>query len=223
MADILDPWRILQIPPTRDMDKVRQAYLKQARLHHPDQYRKDPIRYRQQEDRMKEINLAYQTIQAGRAPFPRANEPPSKTAARRTQQTAYPPACTRHRRPIVRFCIQCQSPLCPLCVGFSDFLCDAHWQKSHLKKHRGRALREWLPLIGGIVWLKSIGLSPGLVLWTVLGYLAFLGFFQLKRARWFGCLAVLLLPYSLVLAGLYSLYESLAGWNKTATDEPPPY
>ena len=56
------------------------------------------------------------------------------------------------------------------------------------------------------------------MLWGLLGYLAFVGVGWLRRKHWLGCLALLFFPYSLVLAGLYSLYEGLSQWNKFALE-----
>ncbi|MHB1611342.1 MAG: hypothetical protein ACYCT0_06600, partial [Sulfobacillus sp.] len=61
-------------------------------------------------------------------------------------------------------------------------------------------------------------LSSAVLLWSVLGYLALLGIGWLRRKRWMGCLALLFFPYSLILAGLYSLYEGLSQWNKFAIE-----
>lgn len=75
-------------------------------------------------------------------------------------------------------------------------------------------LQEWGPLVAMIVMLRLMGLAGLDISVAVLLYLAGLGFRLLLTRRWFGCLALLLLPYSLILAGVWSLVESVRDWHK---------
>ena len=86
-----------------------------------------------------------------------------------------------------------------------------------------RVVKEWGPLIAIIVIMRSTGL-PGLyTAVALLAYLGWLGFRLLTTRRWFGCLALLLLPYSLVLAGAWSLVDSLRDWNRLTRGSPDPH
>ncbi len=222
MADrtVKNPWDVLGVAPTHDKEAIRQAYLKAVRLHHPDQYQRDPEQLGRHEEAMKEINRAYQVILSGQAshtaPAPHSAPAPPPPPPR--PHAPPPTLCNRHRQPVLRVCQRCQEPLCTQCIGFYTFLCAKHYRRSVLKGYRNRVVREWLPLVAGIALLRAIGLSSAVLLWSVLGYLALLGIGWLRRKRWMGCLALLFFPYSLILAGLYSLYEGLSQWNKFAIE-----
>lgn len=161
---------------------------------------------------MKRINFAYEW--ALRHP----PSPPSATVKEETQnawsRTPDPPImCPSHGYQAMGRCTRCGQPLCLGCLGFRQSLCNTHYQRQKIRRARARALREWGPLIGIIFGLRALGL-PGLYIGVaVLCYLAILGLRLLISRRWLGCLALLLLPYSLVLAGVWSLWESLRDWN----------
>ncbi|MCY0881593.1 MAG: J domain-containing protein, partial [Firmicutes bacterium] len=135
MPSDMNPWRTLNIAPTRNMDIVRQAYLAAVRRHHPDLYSQDPAQAHAQEEAMKRVNLAYQQILSGKAPWPKSTAAPSapKTApppphqtrtARpgpqsRTRPTPPPQTCRVHRKIATRRCAVCHEPICSDCIGFS--------------------------------------------------------------------------------------------------------
>lgn len=126
---------------------------------------------------------------------------------------AEPVMCPIHRRPAWRQCRHCRRPICPACSGFRQSLCTRHYQRAQSRRARDRVIKEWGPLVAIIVILRLAGL-PGLeVSVAVLIYVAYLGFRLLLARGWFGCLALLLLPYSLVLAGVWSLIESVRDWH----------
>lgn len=202
-------WEVLGIPPTADLNRIHEAYREQVRIHHPDRFRHDPVRYRQQEERMKRINQAYQWALAGELRLSPSSPP--KDAA-----PTPPPVCLQHHQEGLRRCTRCQVPLCRSCEGFGAHLCTRHLTRWIVHQHRRRALKQWIPLIAGIGGLKILGFAPALILWAVVAYLGVLGFFFLRRRRWMGCLSWLFFPYSFVLGGLYSLYESLSAWNRAA-------
>ncbi len=208
-----DPWKVLGISPTADKDRLRQAYLAQVRQHHPDRFRRDAARYQQQEEHMKRINEAYQWALKN-PPSGASDSPRVHHATGRTGPAPEPPlVCPEHGYQAVRRCRKCQQPICLGCLGFRESLCNRHHQKLATRARRLRVLREWGPLLAIIFGLRSVGV-PGLdVGVAVLIYLAVLGVRLLWIRRWFGCLALLLLPYSLVLAGAWSLIESLREWS----------
>lgn len=57
-----DPYQILNIPSTASDEEVKKAYRDLARKYHPDNYHDNPLADLAQE-KMKEINEAYDTIQ----------------------------------------------------------------------------------------------------------------------------------------------------------------
>ncbi len=56
-----DPYQVLGIPSTATDEEVKKAYRQLARKYHPDNYHDNPLEDLAQE-RMKEINEAYETI-----------------------------------------------------------------------------------------------------------------------------------------------------------------
>jgi len=60
-----DPYQVLNISPTATDDEVKKAYRELARKYHPDNYHDNPLADLAQE-KMKEINEAYEEIQKRR-------------------------------------------------------------------------------------------------------------------------------------------------------------
>lgn len=60
-----DPYQVLGIPSTATDEEVKKAYRNLARKYHPDNYHDNPLEDLAQE-RMKEINEAYETIRIQR-------------------------------------------------------------------------------------------------------------------------------------------------------------
>ena len=60
-----DPYQVLGVPSTATDEEVKKAYRNLARKYHPDNYHDNPLADLAQE-RMKEINEAYEEIQAQR-------------------------------------------------------------------------------------------------------------------------------------------------------------
>ncbi|MCI8942064.1 MAG: J domain-containing protein [Oscillospiraceae bacterium] len=60
-----DPYEVLNIPSTATDEEVKKAYRDLARKYHPDNYHDNPLADLAQE-KMKEINAAYHTIQQER-------------------------------------------------------------------------------------------------------------------------------------------------------------
>lgn len=60
-----DPYETLQISPDASDEEVKRAYREMARKYHPDNYHDNPLADLAQE-KMKEINAAYDTIQRQR-------------------------------------------------------------------------------------------------------------------------------------------------------------
>ena len=60
-----DPYEVLNIPSTATDEEVKKAYRDLARKYHPDNYHDNPLADLAQE-KMKEINAAYDAIQRER-------------------------------------------------------------------------------------------------------------------------------------------------------------
>ncbi len=60
-----DPYKVLGVSPTASDEEIKQAYRKLAKKYHPDQYAGNPLQD-VADEKMKEINEAYDTIVAAR-------------------------------------------------------------------------------------------------------------------------------------------------------------
>ena len=61
-----DPYSVLGVSPNSSDEEIKQAYRKLAKQYHPDAYKDNPLA-NLAEEKMKEINEAYDTIQKMRA------------------------------------------------------------------------------------------------------------------------------------------------------------
>lgn len=62
MAEYRDPYKILGVKPTDSDDTIKEAYRKLARKYHPDKYADGDLK-ELAEEKMKEVNAAYEEIQ----------------------------------------------------------------------------------------------------------------------------------------------------------------
>ena len=60
-----DPYEVLGISPDASDDEIKRAYRELARKYHPDNYQNNPLSDLA-EEKMKEINEAYDAITKGR-------------------------------------------------------------------------------------------------------------------------------------------------------------
>ncbi len=66
MADYKDPYKVLGVSPNATDDQIKEAYRKLARKYHPDKYTDGDLKDLA-EEKMKEVNAAYEEIQQMRA------------------------------------------------------------------------------------------------------------------------------------------------------------
>lgn len=203
------PWDILGISPTRDPDLIRQAYLRQARRHHPDLFGRDPVRFQAQEERMRLINLAYQSaLRSAEPKFAKENpEPPPQNH------------CIEHGLAASGHCLNCGKAICARCPGIRSRLCNRHVSQIVLAHYRRRVIREWVPFLGVSIGSVAVGLSPGWSLTCVATFTFGLGLFRIRFSGWRGLLYFWIFPFGLMASGLYSLYEGLDHLSRAAQDE----
>ena len=84
-----DPYQVLGVPSTATDEEVKKAYRNLAKKYHPDNYHDDPLADLAQE-KMKEINEAYEEIQnqRKRGASGKATEPTAAAMAAPTAATA---------------------------------------------------------------------------------------------------------------------------------------
>ncbi|MBR5515638.1 MAG: DnaJ domain-containing protein [Clostridia bacterium] len=58
-----DPYKVLGVSPSATEDEIKKAYRSLARKYHPDNFANDDIKRKEAEEKMKEINEAYDIIQ----------------------------------------------------------------------------------------------------------------------------------------------------------------
>ena len=66
MGEYKDPYKVLGVDPSASDDDVKKAYRKLARKYHPDKYAESDLK-ELAEEKMKEVNYAYEQIQQMRA------------------------------------------------------------------------------------------------------------------------------------------------------------
>ena len=92
-----DPYKVLNVSPSASDEEVKKAYRDLARKYHPDNYHDNPLADLAQE-KMKEINEAYETVQSQRkAAVGRSAE--AETARRATAIPVPTRPCSRSVSP----------------------------------------------------------------------------------------------------------------------------
>ena len=84
-----DPYSVLGVRQNASDDEVKKAYRELARKYHPDNYQNNPLADLA-EEKMKEINEAYDTITKGRS-APSSPGPGPSQAASGTAMPRRPP------------------------------------------------------------------------------------------------------------------------------------
>ncbi|MCY0885113.1 MAG: J domain-containing protein [Firmicutes bacterium] len=205
-----DPWAELGLRPGADAATVRAAYLRAVKAHHPDRFRTDPARFRAEEERMKRINAAYRRILEGAAAPPPPDPPPPRPG----------PVCSRHGGPAVTTCQVCGTPLCPACEGWRERRCYRHRRAAAATRTPAggpaAAAAVWVPLLAGVAVSRMLGFPLVAILLAVGLYLTVLGARRLWRWRWLGIALMVFFPYSMPLAGVYTLFTALGPGRRRA-------
>ncbi|MBW2099663.1 MAG: DnaJ domain-containing protein [Deltaproteobacteria bacterium] len=62
--DIQKSFQILEIDPSASIDDAKQAYKIQVKFYHPDRFVEDPQQKQKAEEKLKEVNLAYEQVKS---------------------------------------------------------------------------------------------------------------------------------------------------------------
>lgn len=84
-----DCFRVLELPQGAAEDQVRRAHRELTKVWHPDRFAHDPALRQRAEDKLKEINEAYETILGMRRETPRRPPPPSQPTSPRQLMIRY--------------------------------------------------------------------------------------------------------------------------------------
>ena len=97
-----DPYKVLNVSPSASDEEVKKAYRDLARKYHPDNYHDNPLADLAQE-KMKEINEAYDTITKQRSGGGGSYQQSSGSYGGYTQQRSYSSgsSCTNEGRSLV--------------------------------------------------------------------------------------------------------------------------
>lgn len=83
-----DPYKVLGVSPDASPDEIKKAYRELVRKYHPDNYHDNPLEDLAQE-KMKEINEAYDAIQRGQAAGNYSDDGPYQKAGQGAYQNSY--------------------------------------------------------------------------------------------------------------------------------------
>lgn len=205
-----NPFAILGLPPGAPAVEVRARYRELARLYHPDLHAQNRVAELDAEERMKQLNWAYQACM---------EEAVDNRGATGSPQSPSPEVerlgfCTVHAADIVDRCPSCGRPACPRCrtrTGCRQ--CTAQRPPAQPPWRRGvpDAVWLWAPVILGTLAFRMLEVPFGVLGWGAIVYLAILGIGVIRRLKAWGWLLWLVFPYSLVLAGVWRLFRSLGG------------
>jgi uncharacterized protein YjbI with pentapeptide repeats len=67
MYEVDDCYRVLEIAPGASQDEIRESWRDLVQVWHPDRFRDNPRLLRKAEERIKQINLAYDALKNGRS------------------------------------------------------------------------------------------------------------------------------------------------------------
>lgn len=205
------PFDILGLPPGATAAEIRTRYRELARLYHPDLHAQNHVAEQDAEERMKQLNGAYQAAMEEAL----ASSPPNaaKSPAAEVERLGF---CTLHTADIVDRCRSCGRPACPQCRTRTGCRQCVGYSPPHRSPERGRwslpeAVWLWAPVALGTLAFRMMEVPYGVLGWGAIIYLAVLGIGVIRRLKAWGWLLWLVFPYSLVLAGVWRLFRSLRG------------
>ena len=89
IEDPSDPYRILELGPGATLEEVKRSYRELVRVWHPDRFHNDPKLQKRGEEKLKQINSAYERICNGGATQPRSSPRPAEACAPNPDRTAH--------------------------------------------------------------------------------------------------------------------------------------
>ena len=89
-TDLRECYRLLEVEPGAPLDEVKRAYRELVKVWHPDRFTHDPKLQRKAQEKLKQINAAYERICLG-GPIPQATGSNNPSSSGTTTQHKSPP------------------------------------------------------------------------------------------------------------------------------------
>ena len=90
LNDLQDCYRVLELEPGATLEDVKRSYRELVKVWHPDRFAGDPKLQRKAEEKLKQINFAYEWISKGEAAAPRHRTRSARPSSSGTGHQAKP-------------------------------------------------------------------------------------------------------------------------------------
>jgi curved DNA-binding protein CbpA len=88
LNDLQDSYRVLELEPGATLEDAKRSYRELVKVWHPDRFANDPRLQKKAQEKLKEINLAYERICNGEKAEPRRRPSSGRASARHAEEQA---------------------------------------------------------------------------------------------------------------------------------------